>query len=151
MTGCASVLILEARFYEEITDNLVKGAVTTLTSAGASYTRLVLPGILEIPAAIGYVVRAMDARTTAYNFSGYIALGCAIKGETDHYKHICRESMSGIQNLALQYALAVGNGILTCPTYERALRRSDPVQGNHGGRAAKAALRMIHVKKTLGF
>ncbi len=150
MTGSISVLIMEARFYDDITENLVHGAITTLTSHGASYERLVLPGILEIPAAILYVVRAREGRTTPHCFAGYVVLGCAIQGQTDHYQHVCRESMAGVQKLVLQYSLAVGNGILTCPTYELALRRSDPVQGNHGGRAATAALRMIHVKRSFG-
>ena len=150
MTSGASVLIVEARFYDDITENLCKGASAMLTRHRASYKRLVLPGILEIPAAIRYIVRAIELRTTTHRFAGYVVLGCAIRGQTDHYKHVCRESMAGIQNLALQYSLAVGNGILTCPTYELALRRSDPVQGNHGGRAATAALRMIHVKRSFG-
>ena len=150
MTGCPSVLIMEARFYDDITDNLVNGASNTLTSYKTSYTRLVLPGILEIPAAIRYALRATELHATPHRFAGYVVLGCAIQGQTDHYKHICRESMAGVQYLVLQYSLAVGNGILTCPTYELALRRSDPLQGNHGGRAAKAALRMIHVKRSLG-
>ena len=150
MTGAASVLILEARFYDDITDNLVEGALNALKSHGASYKRLVLPGVLEIPAAIRYVVQASELCTTPENFSGYVALGCAIQGQTNHYEHVCRESMAGIQKLALQYALAIGNGVLTCPTHELALQRSDPVQGNHGGRAARAALRMIHVKRSFG-
>ncbi|VBB68972.1 6,7-dimethyl-8-ribityllumazine synthase [invertebrate metagenome] len=148
--GGINILIVEARFYDDITDNLVRGAVATLTRQGADYKRLILPGILEIPAALHCVVQAIEWRVTAHRFAGYVVLGCAIQGETDHYKHVSRESMHGVQNIALRHSLALGNGILTCPTYELARRRSDPVQGNHGGRAATAALRMVQVKREFG-
>jgi 6,7-dimethyl-8-ribityllumazine synthase len=83
-------------------------------------------------------------------FAGYVVLGCAIKGETDHYEHVCTQAMNGVQQMALQYSLAIGNGILTCPTEELAMSRARVSEGNHGGRAAEAALRMIAVKKELG-
>ena len=150
MTSGPRILIVEARFYNDITDNLVRGAVAELTGKGAGYKRLIIPGILEIPAVVCYAVRAMELRATDQRFAGYVVLGCAIKGETHHYEHVCREAMSGVQQIVLQYSLAVGNGILTCPTHELALHRSNPADGNHGGRAAAAVLRMIQVKRELG-
>lgn len=150
MAGGPRILIVEARFYDDITDNLVKGAVAELTAKGAGYKRIIVPGILELPAVIRYAVRAMELRATDHRFGGYIVLGCAIRGETDHYDHVCREAMNGVQSLSLNYSLAIGNGILTVPTYELGLARSDPTAGNHGGRAAAACLRMIAVKHELG-
>lgn len=144
------LLIVEARFYDDITDELVRGAVETLTRHGAGYKRIIVPGILEIPAVIRFAVRSMEVRATDQRFAGYITLGCAIKGETDHYEHVCAQAMTGVQQLALQYSLAIGNGILTCPNEELALARARISEGNHGGRAAEAALRMIAVKKELG-
>ncbi|KAF0138402.1 MAG: 6 7-dimethyl-8-ribityllumazine synthase [Rhodospirillaceae bacterium] len=150
MTAGPRILIVEARFYDDVTDNLVRGAVAELTSRGAGFKRLIIPGILEIPAVVRYAVCAMELRATDQRFAGYVVLGCAIKGETHHYKYVCREAMAGVQQLALQYSLAIGNGILTCPTHELALHRSDPARGNHGKRAAAAVLRMIQVKRELG-
>ncbi len=150
MSGGPRLLIVEARFYDAITDELVRGAVDALTRHGAGYKRVIVPGILEIPAVIRFAVRAMELRATDMRFAGYIALGCAIKGETDHYEHVCTQSMNGVQKMALQYSLAIGNGILTCPTEELAMSRARVSEGNHGGRAAEAALRMIAVKKELG-
>jgi len=150
MSGGTRVLIVEARFYDDITDELVRGAVEALSRHGAGYRRIIVPGILEIPAVIRYAVRAMELRATEIRFAGYVVLGCAIKGETSHYEHVCTQAMSGVQQVTLQYTLAVGNGILTCPTYELAMERAKVSGGNHGGRAAEAALRMIAVKKELG-
>lgn len=143
------ILIVESRFYEEITDNLVKGVVRELTAVGAGYKRLIVPGILEIPAAIRFAIRSMELRATDERYAGYVALGCAIKGETDHYDHVSREAFSGIQDLALQYTLAVGNGILTVRNRQQAMERCLPERRNFGGQAARACLRMIEIKREL--
>jgi 6,7-dimethyl-8-ribityllumazine synthase len=143
------ILIVESRFYEDITDGLVKGAVRELTAQGAGYKRVIVPGILEIPAAIRYAIRAMELRATDERFGGYIALGCAIKGETDHYDHVCREAIAGVQKLALDYTLALGNGILTVRNRQQAMERCAPEKRNFGGQAARACLRMIELKREL--
>ncbi|SOD94251.1 6,7-dimethyl-8-ribityllumazine synthase [Caenispirillum bisanense] len=144
------ILIVESRFYEDIADQLVKGAVQELTAQGAGYKRIIVPGILEIPAVIRFAVRAMELRATDFRFAGYVVLGCSIKGETDHYEHVCNESMRGVSDLVLQYSLALGNGILTCRTREHAWERARVDGRNFGGQAARAALRMIQVKREMG-
>lgn len=144
------ILIVESRFYEEITDNLVKGAVRALTEKGAGYKRVIVPGILEIPGAIRFAIRAMEMRATDERYSGYIALGCAIKGETDHYENVCTQAFQGIQNMTLQYSLALGNGILTVRNKAQAMERAMPDRRDFGGQAARACLRMIDIKQDLG-
>ncbi|MFA7430026.1 MAG: 6,7-dimethyl-8-ribityllumazine synthase [Rhodospirillaceae bacterium] len=150
MAGGPRILIVEARFYEDIADHLVKGAVQELTAQGAGYKRVIVPGVLELPAVVRFAIRAMELRATDTRFAGYVVLGCAIKGETDHYEHVCHEAMSGIQKLALEYSLAVGNGILTCQTRQQALDRARVDGKNLGAKAAKACLRMINIKRELG-
>ncbi|KAA5604138.1 6,7-dimethyl-8-ribityllumazine synthase [Roseospira marina] len=150
MTDGARILIVEARFYEDIADQLVRGCVQELTAKGAGYKRIIVPGILEIPAVVRYAVRTMELRATDHRYAGYVVLGCAIKGETDHYEHVCHETMSGVSRLVLDYSLALGNGILTCPTRELAMDRARTEGKNLGGKAARACLRMIEVKRELG-
>ncbi|MFN3077789.1 MAG: 6,7-dimethyl-8-ribityllumazine synthase [Alphaproteobacteria bacterium] len=150
MAGGPRILIVEARFYDDITDNLVRGAVLELTAQGAGYKRVIVPGILEIPSVIRYAIRAMELRASENRFAGYVVLGCAIKGKTDHYEHVSQQCMEGVQSLALQYSLAVGNGVITSPNYELAVDRASVEGRNFGGRAAKACLRMIAVKRELG-
>ena len=150
MAAGPRILIVEARFYDDITDNLVRGAVAELASQGAGFKRIIVPGILEIPAVIRYAIRGMELRSTDQRYSGYVVLGCAIKGKTDHYEHVSRESVAGVQNMALQYSLAVGNGILTCHSMEDAEERADPERRNYGGKAAAACMRMIAVKHEMG-
>ena len=150
MADGARILIVEARFYDDIADNLVRGAVRELTARGAGYKRVIVPGILEIPSVMRYAVRAMELRATDHRYSGYVLLGCAIRGETDHYEHVCREAMAGVNRLTLDYSLAVGNAILTCRTRDQAIERARPDGKNVGGMAARACLRMIEVKHEMG-
>ena len=111
-------------------------------------TNITVPGILELPSTLLYAWSS--AGTGAAVYDGAIVLGCAVKGETDHYEHVCRESMHGVQRVALDFKIAVGNGILTCPTWELALNRADPHEGDAGGRAARACLRLIELKHRFG-
>jgi 6,7-dimethyl-8-ribityllumazine synthase len=147
MTPPLSILVIEARFYDEVADDLLRGTRETFAALKASCEVLTVPGILELPAALLY---AWSAKNGAKGFDGAVVLGCAIKGETDHYEHVCREAMSGVQRVALDLKIPLGNGILTCPTWELALNRADPAAGDAGGRAARACLRLIEIARRFG-
>lgn len=141
------VLIVEARFYEDIADELMKGAVAALDGVGAQYDRVQVPGAFEIPAAIVMGVRSMDFFSARRRYDGYVALGCVIRGETSHYDYVCGESARKLQDLACQYAIALGYGILTCENRDQAWARARVDQGDKGGVAARACLRMLQVKQ----
>ncbi len=137
------VLIVVSPYYEDIADLMISGATAELREGGASSEIVSVFGAFEIPGAI-----ACAAGTGRY--SGYIALGCVIRGETTHYDTICAESAGGLQRLTIDEKLAIGYGILTCENKAQAIIRADPTQGNKGGDAAKACLRMIEVRKQYG-
>jgi 6,7-dimethyl-8-ribityllumazine synthase len=143
------VLIVEARFYEDIADELLKGASAELERQGASFQRVSVPGAFEIPAAIQMGVRSMEFYAARRRFDGYIALGCVIRGETSHYDHICAESARKVQDLACRYVLALGYGILTCENMEQAWERARVEGRNKGGEAARACLQMLEIKRQL--
>jgi len=148
--SAARIVILEARFYDEIAGHLLRGATAALEKEGAGHRRIAVPGIAEIPAALAFAVRAAERSPGAWGADGYVVLGCAIRGETDHYDHICREAMRGVQDLATAHLLAVGNGILTVHNWEQAMARCRPEGSDHGGQAARACLRMIALRGELG-
>jgi 6,7-dimethyl-8-ribityllumazine synthase len=148
MAASKHILIIEARFYEEIADDLLKGTKAVLAAAGATFDVVTVPGILELPATA--LMGMSPERKSGQRYDGFIALGCAVKGETDHYEYVCAESMRGITRVSLDLKVPSGNGILTCPTWELALNRANPAEGDVGGRAAKACLRMIEVKQGFG-
>jgi len=147
MTERPCVLIVEARFYPGIADELVNGASATLDAAGFDHERIEVPGVFEIPAAIRMALRSMEFHSGSNSYAGFIALGCVIRGETDHYDHVCRESSRALMDLATEYALAFGLGVLTCENMEQAQVRADNNGKNKGGVAAEACLRMMEVKR----
>jgi len=59
----ARALIVEARFYDDIQDELLEGAVAELKAAGVTHEVITVPGALEIPAAIA--IASMRARAKA--------------------------------------------------------------------------------------
>jgi len=122
MTADARVLIVEARFYPEIADQLAQGVIAVLDEAGVAFDCLEVPGTFEIPAAIRF---ADDAAVSNHAYDGFIALGCVIRGETDHYDHICRETSRALMDLSIDRGLAIGFGVLTCETMDQASARAD--------------------------
>ena len=139
-------MVVEARYYDEVSDLLLQGAKAVLDKAGASYDVHTVPGSLEIPPAILYAVKSLNFDAIRRRYDGYVALGCVLKGSTRHDEIVGNESARGLYSLALQHTLAVGNGILTCDTYEQALERADPEKLDRGGAAAEACLRLIELK-----
>ena len=142
------ILVIEARFYDEISDGLLKGATAVLTEAQVKFDVITVPGVLELPATALFGMSA--ERKGGQRYDGFIVLGCAVKGETDHYDYVSAESMHGVQRVALDLKCPSGNGILTCPTWDLAQNRANPAEGDAGGRAARACLRLIEVKHRFG-
>jgi 6,7-dimethyl-8-ribityllumazine synthase len=143
-----SVLIIEARFYEDIADELARGAMAELEEQCVGYERCIVPGSLEIPLALslalahGFVGRAGRHR-------GCVALGCVIRGETTHYEIVGRESAASLQALAVQSAVPLGNGILTCDSREQAWVRASVDGRNKGASAARACIALMQLEKHL--
>ena len=142
------MLIVEARFYEAISDALLAGAVRVLDEAGATYDRIAVPGALEVPAAIAMAVDAAQRKRAPYD--GVVALGCVIQGETYHFELVSNESARGLMDLSVSRQLPIGNGILTVDNEGQALARSTADGRNKGGSAARAALTMVALKRKLG-
>ena len=138
------VLIVEARFYSDLADELLRGAVDALESLGAAHDVVTVPGALEIPAAIAM---ALKGRTP---YDGYVALGCVIRGETTHYDTVANESARGLMDIAVAFAAPIGNGILTVENEAQAWARARATEGDKGGFAARAALTMLALKQRLG-
>lgn len=139
------LLIVEARFYEDLADELVAGAIEAIEAVGGTWDRVNVPGALEIPAAI-----SMAEQGGAKHYDGYVALGCVIRGETSHYDYVCGQSARALQDLAFMDLLAVGNGILTVEDSDQAWARADRKRKNKGADAANAALRMAELKADFG-
>jgi len=136
--------IINANFYDDISQELLKGAVAEIKKRGnITFDIFTVPGVFEIPA-----VMSIGIKSGA--FQGYVALGCVIRGETTHYDYVCLESARGINELAMQHQSALGYGILTVENEEQAWVRAKIDQGNKGADAVNACLRMLEIKRTMG-
>jgi 6,7-dimethyl-8-ribityllumazine synthase len=150
MTDTPHILIVEARFYDDLLDAMLTGAKRALDKAGATYEIVTVPGALEIPGAIKFAYEAGKAGRLEHRFDGYVAIGCVIRGETTHYDTVCQESARGLMDLTTQYDLAIGNGIITVENDDQAWARAKPEEQDKGGGAARACLTMIELKRGWG-
>ena len=137
------VLVIEARFYADISDMLLDGALDARAEAGAEVFQVTVPGAVEIP----HVISLAEAAQAGYD--AYVALGCVIRGETTHYDYVCQESARAIMDLAVDQQLAIGNGIITVENEEQALARADKARKDKGGFAARAAITMVQIRDEL--
>ena len=142
--GGPTLMIVEARFYTELADEMVASAIATIEAAGGGWQRFSVPGAFEIPGAIAI------AHQASARFDGFVALGCVIRGDTTHYDYVCGESARGLQDLAIRHGLPIGYGILTVENEDQAWERADRKRGDKGRAAAEAALAMIELRRTLG-
>jgi 6,7-dimethyl-8-ribityllumazine synthase len=142
------ILIVEARFYEGLADELRRGAGQALSAAGADYDVVSVPGALEIPGAIAFAEEA-GHRPAGTRYDGFVALGAVIRGETYHFEIVSNESARGLMDLTIGRRLAIGNGVLTTETEEQAWARARITEGDKGGGAARACLEMIALRRRL--
>jgi 6,7-dimethyl-8-ribityllumazine synthase len=134
------ILIVDARFYKDLADELVKGASAELDAQGATCDRISLPGVFELAPAIGF---AMESG----KYDGYIALGVVVRGETSHYDYVCGENARGLTNLAIDHGAAIGYGVLTVENQDQAWVRAGVDKKNKGKDAAIACMEMINLKE----
>ena len=138
------LLLVRAPYYRGVIDGLTDGATRILREAGATFEYLDVAGAYELPQTIRIAMRGSQ------RFDGFVALGCIVRGETDHYEFLCREAMGGLMQVALQFGIALGTGLLTCDTLAQAEARSGKDGHNKGAEAAAAALLQIGAARRLG-
>jgi len=143
----ARILIVEARFYEDIADALLAGATRALDAAGAAVERISVPGSLEVAPAIAIALDAAERAGKPYE--GAVALGCVIRGETLHFEIVSQESARALLDLSVATRVPIGNGILTVDTDVQAFARARPEEMDKGGDAARAALSLVRLKRSL--
>jgi 6,7-dimethyl-8-ribityllumazine synthase len=141
----ARILVVEARYYEEIADALLSGVISALDDVGATHDRITVPGALEIPTALAIALDAAAIKKKPYD--GAVALGCVIRGETLHFEIVSEQSARGVMDVSLARKLPIGNGILTVDTEAQAFARARVTEGDKGGEAARAALTLIRIKR----
>ena len=132
------VLIIFSDFYPEISANLINGAESYLKSNNFLFDKIRVDGSLEIP----FLLHKFKN-----DYSGFIALGCIVKGETDHYDVVKNITLNEIYSFVYKNSLPLGSAILTVNNLKQAVERSDIKKKNYGGKAAMVCCNLIKTLK----
>ncbi|MEZ0170542.1 6,7-dimethyl-8-ribityllumazine synthase [Microvirga sp. TS319] len=143
----ARILIVEARFYDDIADELLRGAQGAAEAAQAKTEVLTLDGALEIPATVAIALDAAEKAGKPYD--AVVALGCVIRGETGHYDIVAGESARALMDLSVARKIPLANGILTVENDDQAWTRASVSELNKGAGAVEAALAVLRIKQQL--
>jgi 6,7-dimethyl-8-ribityllumazine synthase len=129
--------IVASRFNEEISAQLLERARAAAQKLGVEVTVTNVPGALEIPLALQWM--AQSGR-----FDALVAVGAVIRGDTYHFDVVANESARGVMDVALDFGLPVGNGILTTDSEAQAKARLDK-----GAEAVRVAVEMAQLKERM--
>jgi 6,7-dimethyl-8-ribityllumazine synthase len=131
------VAIVASRFNEAIASQLLSRAKAEAEKLGVEVRVESVPGALEIPIALQWLAQSR-------RFDALVAVGCVIRGDTYHFEIVCNESARGVMDVALEFGIPVGNGILTTEDEAQALARLDK-----GAEAVRVAIQMAKLKKEI--
>ena len=131
------ILIVNSNYYKNISNNLVNNVKKKFNSTNYLLSKIDVPGVFEIPIAI---------RKNIKKFDGFVALGCVVKGQTQHFDLICYSTFNSIQNLSITFNKPIGNGIITAHNMRQALQRCKSTirtKPNKGSEAANAVISIL--------
>jgi 6,7-dimethyl-8-ribityllumazine synthase len=135
--------IVIGRFYEDLAERLVGGAMAAFDEAGATVETFDVPGAFELPLAAWYAAHSG-------RYAGVACLGAVIRGETSHYDYVCAEAARGIQDVQLRTGVPCAFGVLTVENMDQALARTGGGKRDQGRHAAEAVIHMARLKRQLG-
>lgn len=143
MSDAPTFAIALARFYEDLAERLLAGAVAAFAAEGHEQVAVLdVPGAFELPLAAHYAARSG-------RYAGVACLGAVIRGETDHYDFVCAEAARGVMQVQLDTGVPCAFGVLTCATMEQALARSGGGKRDQGRHAAEAVMRLATLRGQL--
>jgi len=142
--GCRFGIVV-SKFNDMVTGKLLSGAVNVLTAQGAREEDIEVvrvPGAFEIPLLAHQLARSRK-------FDAIVCLGAVIRGETPHFDYICTEASRGIARASWDSGIPIIFGVLTTDTVEQALERAGGPERNRGAEAARSAIEMATLLKTM--
>ncbi|MCH1868561.1 6,7-dimethyl-8-ribityllumazine synthase [Nocardioides sp. CFH 31398] len=137
------VAVVAASWHTEVMDGLLDGAHRALAEHRVSEPTVVrVPGTFELPVAAAALAQR--------GFDAIVALGVVVRGGTPHFDYVCSAATDGLTRVAVDHAVPVGFGVLTCDTDEQALDRaglpgSSEDKGHEAASAALATVRALRV------
>ncbi|XAL98395.1 6,7-dimethyl-8-ribityllumazine synthase [Phycisphaeraceae bacterium D3-23] len=143
--GDHRIAIACGRFNEFIVGHLLEAARDTWRMLGGADDHLT---VCQVPGAFELPVTAKKLAETG-DYAAVIALGCVIKGETDHYDAVVEQTAKGVKDVGVQTGVPCIFGVLTCDTLEQAIHRAGAKLGNQGRSAMMTAVEMANLMQNL--
>ncbi len=132
------ICIVVSDYYKKISKNLLNGCIKELKKNGYNNIKIkFVSGAFEIPTIISINLKKYNA---------FIALGCIIKGETDHYYFLSQTVTSALMNLSIKSKKPIGFGVLTCKNLKQANFRASITKKNKGKEVAKGVISILNNK-----
>ena len=134
-----SVCIAVSVYNASATRAMLEGAERAFAERGGDPTRLAVietAGAFELASIAGAA-----ARTERYD--GVLAIGCIVRGETDHDRYLAHAIANALALIPLETGVCASFGVLTVSTPEQATARAGGPQGNKGYDAMNALLDAI--------
>ena len=132
------ICIVVSDYYKDISKNLLKGSLRELKKNRYKKIKILyVSGAFEVPNIISKNIKKFDA---------FIALGCIIKGKTDHYNYLCQAVTNGLMNLSITTKKPIGFGILTCKNLRQAKYRASISKKNKGKEVAIGIISILKNK-----
>jgi 6,7-dimethyl-8-ribityllumazine synthase len=123
------VAIVSSKYYENITEGLLKGATDKLNPSFDVEVFLV-DGAWEL-------IYKINELSKNNSFNKFIAIGVIVKGDTDHYEYISKGVADGLINLTIHNNIYIANCVLNVLNLEQANERISDNK-NKGSEAATA-------------
>jgi 6,7-dimethyl-8-ribityllumazine synthase len=137
-----AIAIVVARYNEDVTRRLLRGALNALTEVGVEE-----PDVFWVPGALELPVAAL-ALAEKGGYDAIVSLGCVIRGDTYHFEIVANQSAAGLMQVQLDTGVPITNGVLTTEDREQAQARSGP-KNNKGAEAAAAAVEMANLLRSI--
>lgn len=143
--GPPPVCVVTSRYNDSVTGPMREGAIAAYRDRFGGDGVL---GLVDAPGAFELAALASAAIDTGM-YEGVVALGCVIKGETEHDRHISGAIANALAMLPVYTGVPVAFGVLTVNTPEQAVARSTGDKGNKGREAMEAVLDTIAASRHL--
>tara|TARA_Y100000768_G_scaffold335356_1_gene276528 strand:- start:304 stop:792 length:489 start_codon:yes stop_codon:yes gene_type:complete len=138
------ISIIVSEWNIQITSKLLEGAVETLTHQGILNENIF---ITKVPGSFELIFEAKK-KSKDSKFDSIIVIGCLIKGETKHFKYLCKSVSYSIAKINLKSLIPVIFCVLMDENINQSIERSGGKKGNKGTDAAYTSLKMMELNKS---
>ena len=138
--------IVASKYNARYVDAMLRAAKAEILRAGGKVQILRVPGAYEIPVVAARLARAPAAGP---RIDAIICLGVILRGATTHAQHIGEAVSQALAQIQVLHEVPVIHEVLLLENEQQARERCLDKKHNRGTEAARTALEMARVMKSL--